>query len=81
MAKETAEERALRERTAVERSDHAMANELFGGPGQVGGQQPGSRPASSQSLSSTTSSSALGGSKVGRREGGREGLCLVYVYM
>lgn len=63
MAKETPEERALRERKAVERSDHAMADELFGGPGLDGEQQPGSRPASSLSLSSTISSSALGGSK------------------
>jgi hypothetical protein len=76
MAKETPEERALRERKAVERSDHAMADELFGGPGQAGG--PGSRPASSLSLSSTTSSSALGGSKV--CEGGRQGVCCLLLH-
>lgn len=77
MAKETPEERAIRERMAVERSDHAMADELFGGPGLAGGQQPGSRPASSLSLSSTTSSPALGGSKVyqGERGDGFGGLC------
>ncbi len=56
MARETPEERALRERLAVERADQGLADELFGGPGAAT-----SRPASSLSLSST--GSGLGGSK------------------